>query len=114
MKIKVLTILGLAAALGLGACKSATNTNTVLNTNTMNTNVTMSTPMSTPMATADPTAKAAVEAAFKKAGLNDVTVDATTTEVTIRGSVPKGKMADVNRIAQEVGKRKVTNQVTEK
>jgi hypothetical protein len=51
---------------------------------------------------------------MKKAGLTDVTVEATTTEVTIRGTVPKGKMAEVNRIAQETGKRKVNNQVTEK
>ena len=63
---------------------------------------------------ADATAKSAVEAAMKKANLNDVTVEATTTEVTIRGTVPKGKMAEVARIAQETGKRKVNNQVTEK
>jgi len=114
MKIKVLAVLGLAAIAGLVGCRSATNTNTTVVTNTMNTNTAMSTPMSTPMATADPTAKSAVEAAMKKAGLNDVTVDATTTEITIRGTVPKGKMGDVNRIAQETGKRKINNQVTEK
>ena len=117
MKIKVLAVLGLAAVAGLAGCRSAANTNTtvVTNTSTMNTNMTMATPtMSTPMATADPTAKSAVEAAMKKAGLNDVTVEATTGEITIRGTVPKGKMGDVNRIAQETGKRKINNQVSEK
>lgn len=114
MKIKFLTVLGLAAALGTVGCSSAANTNTA----TMNTNMAMNTTMATPMATMAPatdmTAKTAVEAAMKKAGLNDVTVEATTTEITIRGTVPKGKMGQVNQIAQETGKRKVDNQVVEK
>jgi hypothetical protein len=119
MKVKGLAILGMAAILGLGACKSATNTNTaVLNTNTntavMNTNVTMATPMSTPMATKDAAAETAVKAALDKAGLKDVTVDATTTEVTLRGTVAKGKLGEAVRIANEAGKRKVNNQLTEK
>ncbi len=111
--MKFLTVLGLAAFLSLAGCKSATtNANTTaLNTNTV---VTTTTPMMTPAATTDATAKAAVEAAMKKAGFNDVTVEATTTEVTIRGTIPKGKMAQVNQIATETGKRKVSNQVVEK
>lgn len=116
MKIKVLAILGLAAILGLGACKGSTNTNVVVtNTNTMNTNMTMATPMSTPMApAADMATQKTVEDALKKAGLNDVTVSATTAEVTLRGSVAKGKLADAVRIATEAGKKKVNNQLTEK
>ncbi len=119
MKIKVLAVLGLAAVAGLAGCGGgATNTNTavVTNTNTgmMNANVTMATPMSTPMAMPDTATQTAVESALKKAGMNDVTVAATSTEVTLRGTVPKGKMAEVNRIAQETGKRKVNNQVIEK
>jgi hypothetical protein len=114
--MKFLTILGLAAIVGLAGCKSSTPTNT--NTATLNTNttVTTSTPVvtMTPAATADAAAKSAVEAAMKKAGFNDVTVEATTTEVTIRGTIPKGKMAQVNQIATETGKRKVSNQVVEK
>ena len=117
MKIRVLAVLGLAAVAGLAGCKGAANTNTVVvNTNTgmMNANVTMATPMSTPMAMPDTATQTAVESALKKAGMNDVTVAATSTEVTLRGTVPKGKMAEVNRIAQETGKRKVNNQVIEK
>lgn len=109
MKIKFLTVLSLAAFLFLSGCRgseSNTNTNANANGNRANTNTTA--------ATMDATAKTAVEDALKKAGLTDVTVEATTEAVTIRGTVPKGKMADVNRIAQETGKRRVINQVTEK
>jgi alcohol dehydrogenase YqhD (iron-dependent ADH family) len=115
MKVKVLAIIGMGAILGLGACKSATNTTTVTNTSTMNTNVTMATPMSTPVvATSDMAAQTAVESALKKAGFNDVMVSATTAEVTLRGSVAKGKLGEAVRIATEAGKKKVNNQLTEK
>jgi len=118
MKIKVLAVLGLAAVAGLAGCRGAANTNTtvVTNTNTgmMNANMTMTTPMSTPMAMPDTATQTAVESALKKAGMNDVIVAATSTEVTLRGTVPKGKMGELNRIVQETGKRKVNNQVVEK
>ncbi|MBA3693150.1 MAG: hypothetical protein H0W77_06885, partial [Acidobacteria bacterium] len=35
-------------------------------------------------------------------GLNNISVDATTTEVILRGTVPKGKMAEAVRTALEV------------
>lgn len=118
MKIKFLAILGLAAVAGLAGCKSATNTATTTNTNTATTvNTAAATPMMTPMPTmaaADPAAKAAVEAALKKAGMNDVMVEATAAEITLRGTVAKGKLGEVVRIANETGKRKVNNQVVEK
>jgi len=117
MKIKVLAVLGLAAVAGFAGCKGAANANTVVvnaNTGMTNANMTMTTPMSTPMAMPDTATQTAVESALKKAGMNDVTVAATSTEVTLRGTIPKGKMAEVNRIAQETGKRKVNNQVIEK
>ena len=118
MKVKGLAILGMAAILGLGACKSASNTNSVINTNTntavMNTNVTMATPMSTPMSTSDTATKATVEAALKKAGFNDVTVDATTTGITLRGSITKDKLPEAIRVAQEAGKKPVNNELSVK
>jgi hypothetical protein len=119
MKIKFLAVLGLAAIAGVAGCKSAANTNTAVVTNTTttttNTNMTASTPMTMPTtAAADPTAKAAVEAAMKKAGFNDVTVEATANEVTLRGTVAKGKLGEAVRIANETGKRKLNNQLTEK
>ena len=118
MKIKVLAVLGLAAVAGLAGCKGAANTNTVVVTNTntgaMNTNMAMATPMSTPMAMPDTATQKTVEDALKKAGMNDVTVAATSTEVTLRGSVAKGKLSEAVRIATEAGKKKVNNQLTEK
>jgi len=43
-------------------------------------------------------------------GLNNISVDATTTEVILRGTVPKGKMAEAVRTALEVEKGKsITN-----
>ena len=115
MKIKVLAVLGLASFIGLVGCKGAANTNTtVTNTTTMNTNMTMATPMATMAPAADMATQKTVEDALKKAGLNDVTVTATTAEVTLRGSVAKGKLPDAIRIANEAGKKKVNNQLVEK
>lgn len=116
MKIKFLAVLGLAAVAGLAGCKGAanttTNTNTVV-TNTTTSNVAMSTPMSTPMAMPDTATKATVEDALKKKNITGVTVDATTTGVTLRGSVAKGKMAEAVQVAQEAGKKPVKNELTE-
>jgi len=115
MKIKVLAVLGLAAVAGLAGCRGDANTN-VANVNKTNTNmaVATATPMAT-MAPADTATQTTVESALKKAGLNDVTVSATTTEITLRGSVAKGKMGEAVRIATESGgKKKVNNQLVEK
>jgi hypothetical protein len=117
MKIKFIAVLGLAAVAGLAGCKGGaanTNTNTAVVTNTTNTNMTMATPMSTPAATKDSAAETAVKGALDKAGMKDVTVDATTSEITLRGTVAKGKMSEAVRIATETGKRKVNNQIVEK
>lgn len=65
-------------------------------------------------AVADEAKKKAVEEALKKKGFNDVSVEATTSEVTIRGTVPKGKLGEAVMTATEAGKVKVNNQVTEK
>jgi len=50
---------------------------------------------------------------FMQKGLNNISVEATTTEVVLRGTVPKGKMVEAVRTAQEVAKRKIKNQLTE-
>ena len=111
MKIRVLTVLSLSAFLLLVGCRGAANTNTANGNMTMNGNMTAN---STTASAADSAAKNAVEAALKSKGFNDVTVEATSTEVTIRGTIPKGRMGEVNQVAQETGKRKVNNQVIEK
>ena len=114
MKIKILAITGLTAILLIGACKSATTVNTNMNANMMNANM-MNANMATPMMpTTDAATKSAVESALKAKGFNDVMVDATTTGVTLRGSVAKGKMGEAVQVAQEAGKKAVKNELTEK
>lgn len=66
-----------------------------------------------PRPVVDAAAQQAVENALREKGFYEVTVEATTTEVTLRGTVPKGKLAQMMQTAQEVAKRKVNNQVTE-
>ncbi len=113
MKIKIIAITGLAAVLFLGACKGDANVNAnmanKMNANMMNSN--MATPM---MPTTDMATKTAVESALKAKGFNDVVVDATTTGVTLRGTVEKGKMGEAVQTAQEAGKKAVKNELTEK
>lgn len=122
MKIKFLAVLGLAAVAGLGGCKSAaTNANIASPTSTnmaVNSNMGMTT--STPMTSAtmapaaDSATKATVESALKSAGITGVTVDATTAEIILRGSVAKGKLGEAVRIANEKGGgKRVSNQLTE-
>lgn len=55
----------------------------------------------------------AVQTALNKKGLFSVSVEATNKEITLRGTVPKGKLADAVRITQETGKRRVRNELTE-
>lgn len=113
MKINFLAVLCLTAFLFLSGCggsEDKTNVNANANANKMNTNMTAA----TPAPAMDAAAKAAVEDAMKKKGFNDVTVEATTAEVTLRGSVPKGKLGEAVQAAQEAAKRKVNNQLSEK
>ncbi len=115
MKIKILTITGLAAMLFLGACKSETTTNANLvnrmNANTNVVNMTTATPM---MPATDTATATTVKDALTKKGFTDVTVDATMTGVTLRGTVAKGKMAEAVQTAQEAGRKPVKNELTEK
>ncbi|MCA1623303.1 MAG: hypothetical protein LC768_07205 [Acidobacteria bacterium] len=114
MKIKLLTVLSLAAFLCLGGCRSTsnTNTNTVVTNTTANTTVTTTTPMPT-MAATDNAAKAAVEDALRKKGITGVSVEATADAITLRGTVAKGKMTEAMMAATDAGKRRVINQLTE-
>lgn len=115
MKIKFLAILSLAAVLFLGGCGKKDEGNTNVNAN----KAAVSTP--TPVvktnetAAVDNTLKTKTEEALKKKGFNDVTVDATTTPTaTLRGTVPKGKMAEAIQTAQEAAGKPFKNEITEK
>jgi hyperosmotically inducible periplasmic protein len=72
------------------------------------------TPTPTP-ATANTADKTKIEDALKKAGCATVTVDITTTPMTLKGTVPKGKKVDCVKAAQEAaGKPVKADEVTEK
>ncbi len=117
MKIKVLAVLGLAAVVGFGACKSGTNTNTVTNTNTNTATVATPSPIAktTESAATDSNLKPKIEAALKAKGFTDITVDTTTTPATIRGTYPKGKLDEVVATANEAnGGKPVKNETTAK
>lgn len=70
-------------------------------------------PAPTP-AVADAETKTAIEEALKKKGFNDITVEATMTEVTLRGTVPEEKFTEAVQIAVSTGKRKVNNLLLKK
>lgn len=113
MKIKALVILCLSAILFLGAC-GGKEANT-------NANVTVASPTPTPVpkttetAATDPNLKSKIETALKGKGFTDVTVDVSTTPATLRGTVAKGKLAEVVQTAQEAnGGKPVKNEVQEK
>lgn len=111
MKIKLLAVLCLSAFLLIGCGRDNTN----VNSNTAV--VTSPTPVvrTTESATVDPNLKGKIESALKAKGFNDVTIDTTTTPMTINGTVAKGKMDQVMATVMENnGGKPVTNKVTEK
>jgi len=109
MKIRFLAVLSLAVALFAGACGGSGNANT----NTANTAVVTAT--ATPLAAnTDPALKTNIESELKKKGFNNITVDVTTAPATIRGTYPKGKLAEVVQTAQLAnGGKPVKNEATE-
>lgn len=114
MKIKFLATLSLGSLLFISACGGGSNSN-ANNANANKANAPTPVPMTNESAKTDPNLKSKIESALKAKGFNDVTVDVTTTPATIRGSVPKGKLAEVVKVAQEANDGKpVKNEVTEK
>lgn len=110
--MKFLAILCLTAFLLLSGCggnKANTNTNTNVAT------VATPTPVAKTSETAaiDNTLKTKIEDALKKKGFTTVTVDATTTPATLRGTYPKGKLDEVVATAQEAAGKPVKNEMAE-
>lgn len=115
MKMKFLAVLGLAAIAVVGACRSATNTNTV-NTNATVVNTTTAptaVPRTTESATVDPNMRTKIQDALNKKGFKNVTVEAMGGDAVLRGTYPKGKLAEVVATAQEAAGKPVKNEATE-
>lgn len=122
MKIRSATgaALVLALALGASACggkddnannSNASNANTRANTNS-NSNATV-TP--SPVSTSEDTAiKNKAEANLSKAGVTGVTVTVEGGVVTLKGDVPKAKLQDAVKAANEAGAKRVMNQINTK
>lgn len=120
MKLKFLATLSLSALLLLSGCSKSNEGNTNVNANAVN-NKAASTasptqvPQTGETAKTDPALKTKIESALKAKGFNDVTVDTSTTPATLRGSYPKGKIAEVMAAAMEAnGGKPVQNQASEK
>ncbi len=111
MKIKLLVVLCLSAVLFLNACGGGADANA-------NKSNAAPTPTAVPKTSeTDATDTATVkkiEDALKAKGFTDVKVDGSTKPITIRGTVAKGKLAEVVQVAQEAAGTPVKNEVTEK
>ena len=115
MRIKLLVVLCLSTFLFLTGCRGdSSNANA-------NANRTTATATPTPVvktteaATVDPNLKGKIESALKAKGFADVTVDTSTTPMTISGTVAKGKLDQVMAtVTENNGGKPVTNKVTEK
>lgn len=107
--------LALFLALGAAGCggkdDNANNTNTARNTNTAPTATATPTPVS---ASEDTAIKNKAEAALTKAGVTGVTVEVKEGVVTLKGEVPKAKLQDAVKAANEAGAKRVMNQLTTK
>lgn len=116
MKIKVLVLLCLSAALFLGGCKGS-DANANANANANKAAVATPTPVvvTNEAAKTDPNLGPKITEALKKGGFTDVTVDTSGPKVVLRGTVAKGKLGEVMKAAMEAnGGKPVDNQVTEK
>jgi len=111
MRIKLLAVLCLSAFLFLSGCKGDANAN-------VNVNKPAATPTAVPKTTetvaTDTGTVKKIEDALKAKGFTDVKVDGTTKPITLRGTVAKGKLAEVVQVAQEAAGTPVKNEVTEK
>lgn len=113
MKIRTRTLprpiaIGLAALLALGAisCKGNRNDNSNVN-GSVNTNA----GVSASSGATDTALKNTVQANLTKYGVTGVTVSVSNGEVTLQGSVPRAKLQDAMKAANEANPKKVNNQM---
>jgi hypothetical protein len=112
MRIKLLVVLCLSAFLFLTGCRGDSNANA--NTNTAVVKTATPVPKTSETVATDTATVKKIEDALKAKGYTDVKVDGTTKPITIRGTVAKGKLAEVVQTAQEAAGTPVKNEVTEK
>jgi osmotically-inducible protein OsmY len=107
--------LALFVALGAAACgkgdDNANNSNAGRNANAVATATATPTPVS---ASEDTAIKNKTEAALAKAGVTGVTVEVKDGVVTLKGDVPKAKLQDAMKAANESGAKRVMNQLNTK
>src|SRR5215203_1315091 len=112
MRIKLLVVLCLSTFLFLAGCRGGDNTNANANKPAATATPVVKT---TEAATVDPNLKGKIESALKAKGYTDVTVDTSTTPMTIGGTVAKGKLDQVMAVVMENnGGKPVNNKVQEK
>ena len=70
-----------------------------------------STPTPTPNVSEDNELKNKVEANLTKYGVTGVTVEVSGGEVTLKGDIPRAKLQDAMKAANEAGPKKVNNQM---
>jgi osmotically-inducible protein OsmY len=109
--------LAIFVALGAAACgkgdDNANNSNAARNANAVTTATATATP--TPVSASEDTAiKNKTEAALTKAGVTGVTVEVKDGVVTLKGDVPKAKLQDAMKAANESGAKRVMNQLNTK
>ncbi len=98
-------------AFGAAACGRGGNAN---NTNAANSNiavVTTPTPVAAPSIAPDTALKNTVQANLTKYNVTGVTVEVSGGEVTLKGDIPRAKLQDAMKAANEASPRKVNNQM---
>ena len=110
--------LALLFALGAAGCGdkgNANNSNMAHNANAMPTATATATATPTPVSASEDTAiKNKTEANLSKAGVTGVTVEVKEGVVTLKGDVPKAKLQDAVKAANEAGAKRVMNQLNTK
>ena len=111
----------LAIALGASACgKNDANANSASNANSaaVNTNAVSNTVSNTGNAISNATGgvtdaalKNTIEANLARYGITGVTVEVKDKEVTLKGSIPRAKLQDAMKAANEASPKKVNNQL---
>ena len=101
----------LLLAFAMAACGGKENTNNSANANS-NTAASSPSPRSTqPSVSEDNALKNKVEANLSKYQVSGVTVEVSNGEVTLKGDIPRAKLQDAMKAANEASPKKVNNQM---